>query len=186
MNPDRITDADRLAVRQMQIIVSALILGVVTFAIIAFLTGGLLQSPQPATQPGPGSILLTLRMACGLLIVVGACAPFAVRAVQVRMLAQAVNGDASEGAVDRGQTEANAAETMQMFGSGLIICAALAEGPALFGGVILMLSGEPLDLLLIAVPLTILILQLPTAGRIAALRERAWLRRERNERGWPR
>jgi hypothetical protein len=55
---------------------------------------------------------------------------------------------------------------MQAFNTSTIIGAALAEGAALFGGVILLLSGQPVDLLLVAVPLLVLLSRFPTAGRL--------------------
>ena len=39
------------------------------------------------------------------------------------------------------------------------------EGPALFGGVILLLCGDRRDLILIAIPLLVLIWRFPAAGR---------------------
>lgn len=155
---EQMSHAERRALRPLQMIVAALIVGVITFTIVALAVGGMQsgpgQAPAPA-QAGSLSMANTLRLVCAALIA-GTLMVFPiVRRGQIGVLSRQTSGGDAD---DR-------ARLMQAFTATTIIGGALAEGPALFGAVILLLTGELQDLILIAVPLLVLLFRFPTAGR---------------------
>lgn len=155
---EQMSEPERRALRPLQMIVAALIVGVITFTIVALALGGMQsgpgQAPAPA-QTGSLSMANTLRLVCAALIA-GTLMVFPiVRRGQIGVLSRQASGGDAE---DR-------AQIMQAFTATTIIGGALAEGPALFAAVILLLTGNPVDLILVAVPLLVLLSRFPTAGR---------------------
>jgi len=145
--------------RALQIIVGAMIVGIVVFAVIGMALGGVAQgqgtAPPAAGQTGGLSFENLLRL-IWLLMVVGLIAAGAVlRRTQVN---QAVRVSAADEAIGR-------EDLLRLFTTMTIISAAMAEGAALFGCVMLLLGGAPVDLVFIAAPLLVMLWLFPTPGR---------------------
>jgi len=160
------------AIRTIQIIVGAMILGIVVFAIVGLALGGVAQG-QSVAPPGGGQAgglsqpnllrLIWLVMVAGML-------PAGVLLRRMQS-GQAVRSVADAEAIDR---EALLPVYMTM----TIISAAMAEGAALFGCVMLLLSGSPMDLIFIALPLLVMLWLFPTPGKWRGFVER--VERERS------
>ena len=155
--------------RTQQIVFGALIVGLVTFTIVALVVG-----PQMNRSGNTGlpQMLNILRLACGALIF-GTVAVFpVVKSAHLKNLVNASRAGHHDGDVEDADAFFPAFATINIIGG------ALAEGPALFAAVILLLSANPLDLLLVVVPLAVLVWRFPTRGRwesfvLAIDRERA-------------
>ena len=149
------------ALRTLQIIIAALFFGSLIFGVIAFLLGPVGQQPPPATPASGQAAAGGMPMPAMLRLVWGALAAGellmfpVVRRANLKLLVE-------EPAADE---QADREALMQSFRQLSIIAGALADGAALFGGVILLLTGNPMDLLLVALPLLALAIMFPTAGK---------------------
>ena len=148
-----VTESARQTLRTQQIIFGGLMCGLVAFTVVALVVGPRMSRPPTATPP-PVDIL---RLACGILILATLAVFPLVKRAHLNTLAKVMSWKKDE---DDGRKGLLAA-----FGTINIIGGALAEGPALFAMVILLLSANPLDLLLVAVPLAVLVWRFPTRGR---------------------
>ncbi len=128
----------------LQIIGFALPLGVVVFAVVAAVLGPVGQ------QPADPAMLNMLRLACVALIVGTVPIALVLRRAMISQLAQ---------------READDMQIMNAFTNATILAIALAEGPALFGAVVLLLSGTPSDIVLVALPLIGMLWHMPTRSR---------------------
>jgi F0F1-type ATP synthase membrane subunit c/vacuolar-type H+-ATPase subunit K len=133
--------ARRLTV--LRIIAVALISGVVMFTVVALLVG-----PVGTVA---NATLNTLRLICGGLVVLGLAASFGVRSAMTTQGAR--------------KAAASNPELLQGFASSTLVSLALAEAPAIFGAVIVLLGGHAIDALLILVPLTLMMWAFPTVDR---------------------
>jgi hypothetical protein len=75
-----------------------------------------------------------------------------------------------------GRAETLSASIFNIFGTWTIIALAIPESLALLGGVTLMLSGQPLDALLVALPVAVMLALFPTRGRWEAFERSAQAR----------
>lgn len=147
--------------RVLQMIAGALIMGVAAFAAIAVVVGGG-QNAQPpgSSAAGGGSMIQTLRLVAGAVMmggIIGAVAFMAFNRKSAAQLRQYAGATAHE---DELQS--------QLFGRffvGAIISMALLEGPALFGAVIVLMGGNAMDLVLVAIPVAAMVATFPTTGK---------------------
>jgi hypothetical protein len=133
--------------RVLLIIHAALMMGVVIFALIV------LMMQRPPTLAG--NQLLMMRIACGATLAMAVVVATVVRRAIVQRLASR----------DRmpGETE-----LLQAFAGYSIMKAAFAEGAALFGTVIFMMSSDNRDLILIVASLIVLASMIPSPNKWAS------------------
>jgi hypothetical protein len=161
------------ALRTLQLTIAALFFGSLVFGVIAFFLGPVGQQPPPAPPASGQAAAGGMPMPALLRLVWGALAagellmfPI-VRRANLKLLVE-------EPATDE---QADRESLIQSFRQLSIIAGALAEGLALFGGVILLLTGNPMDALLVALPLLALAVMFPTAAK-----QQAFVQRIHNER----
>lgn len=143
----------------LHVIGVSLISAVVMFALIAWM-----EAPAGAT---PGSTLMILRFAWGGLAVSELPMMFILR--------QAMFGRAvllRRNAPRTGSTSAIDDAVFMIFRGWSVIALAIPESLALFGCVILLLSGEPLDGLLVVAPVLAMLAVFPTVNRWEAFNRR--------------
>lgn len=142
--------------RILQIIIAALIAGVAIFAIIVL---AMKQPPSSTFDP-------VLRVALVIITAVMTISAVAIPAIIRRAASRSDGADISED---------------QLFGRFFVLTimrAAMLEGAALFGIVIFLLSADPIDLAIAAVPLILMILlAYPSRGRWESLLDNVRYRR---------
>ena len=131
---------------KLRVVVAALGIGVVAFAVVAVIVG-------PLALPEDGGLPEhALAVVCALLMVTEAVAYFLVRR---HVMAK----------IPAGTDTRSVLEALKTFSLICLMGCAMAEGIALFGGVVVMLEGLGLNVLLVAVPFAALLVQVPTNGR---------------------
>ncbi len=136
----------------LQVIGVALISGVVMFALIAWM-----EAPAGST---PGNVIMILRYAWGVLAVSELPMMFILR--------QAMHGRAAllrRHAPKDGEHSTIDAAVFAIFRGWSIIALAIPESLALFGCVIMLLSGQPLDGWLVVAPVVAMLAVFPTSSR---------------------
>ena len=174
------TDSEPLApfVRICQVIVGALVMGVVTFLVMVVLIiprfdGGAPVQPQPAgaADIGPATalpIITYMALAMGAAVL---GLSFVIPQVAV---SQARRQIAKGTAPKPGKTaEEDATSLLPIYQTQLIIGAALLEGGAFFATIAYMLERKPLALAAAGVLLAVLLTRFPTVDRV-----RGWLDRQ--------
>lgn len=159
-------------VRIAQILVFALLAGVIGLATVAVLIGptsGPAVAPPagaPAGPAGPFGGLDPLVMVMGLLMV---------GQVPVLTFLGVALARQAAGIASRHADEPEARERLLagLWLNATILRAALAEGVGLFGGVILLLNGDRLALIGIGFALIVLVALIPTRGRLESWIQRA-------------
>lgn len=165
------TPAQQQTVRVAQILVFALLVGVIGLAVVAHLIGPL-NSPPPApvgaaaAPPGPFGGLDPLIMVMAMLMI----GQIPVLGFLGFGLARQAAGMASRLA---DEPEARDRALAGLWLNGTILRAALAEGVGLFGGVILLLTGDRLAFIGIGFAVLVLIALIPTRGRLESWIQRA-------------
>jgi hypothetical protein len=142
-------------------IAGALIMGVAIFAAIAVVVGGG-QNAQPpgGSSAGGGSMIQTLRLVAGAVMmggIIGAVAFTAFNRKSAAQLRQTAGANTTE--------EELQSQLFARFFISAIISMALLEGPALFGAVIVLMGGNAMDLILVAIPVTAMVAMFPTTGK---------------------
>jgi len=130
----------------LRIIVAALTVGVVVFTAVAIVVGPMGFEREPGL---PGH---TLALACAALMVMEAIAYPIIRGRIVAGISSQVDGPSEM-------------TTLKAFSAVCVIGCAMAEGIALFGGMVVMIDGLGLNILLVAIPFAALIVQFPTTPR---------------------
>jgi hypothetical protein len=155
-------------VRINQILVTALLFGVVSFAAVAVALGPLQPAPAPvAGAPiGPFGGYDPLLLAMGALIV---------GQFPVLLFLGIAMGKQAAGMARRLAAEPETRDTAlaRLWMNGTILRAALAEGAGLFGAVILLLHGERLALVGVGFAVLVLVAIMPTRGRLENWIQRA-------------
>lgn len=163
-------------VRTSQIIVAALVMGVVTFAVVVvfFISRG------PAAK---GNLLTLLAIVfAGAALVLGFVIPQLITAANRRRIAAGTwQSSPNQGHVP----DSDAGRLAMSYPAKLIVGAALFEGGSFFALVAYMLEGQPLSLGVAAVLLLCLLAHFPTLGRVEAWIEEQ-LRRVEDERRFSR
>lgn len=156
----------------LHLIGACLITGVVVFAGVA-LTIGPIGSPAAAggttTAPvaGPLSMPMLMRLIWGVLALTQIplaffiVLPFTKRAAAIR------RSDSSLANSGRSRSADNAVHvpTFNAFSTASLISLALLESLALLGAITLLMSGNPIDLLLVGVPVLLMLAVFPTTDR---------------------
>ena len=143
---DASEDVIQKQLNTLRIIVAALTIGVVGVTAVAILIGPM---DFERDQGLPDHVLA---MACAALMVMEAIAYPIIRGrIVAGILSQA-----------DGPSEMMA---LKAFAAVCVIGCAMAEGIALFGGVVVMMDGLGLNILLVAIPFAALIVQFPTTRR---------------------
>lgn len=150
--PDLSPEAQR-QVRTMQTILSSLLMGVITFAGVIYFVRA-----SPTSPPTPGFEQMLLLMLFG---VAGGCAigSFVLRGIFMNNLREQVKAGAAD-------IEVINKAVMPM----VLIGGALAEGPALYGVIVYMLTDNVLSLIVPAAGLLAIAAQIPTVATV-----RRWL-----------
>lgn len=163
-------------VRTSQIIVSALAMGVVTFAVVVvfFVSGG------PAAK---GNLLTLLAIVfAGAALVLGFVIPQFVTAANRRKIAAGTwPSSPNQGPVPDSDT----GKLALTYPAKMIVAAALFEGGCFFALTVYMIERQPLSLVAAAVLLLCLLAHFPTLGRVEAWIEEQ-LRRVEDERRFSR
>lgn len=163
-------------VRTSQIIVAALVMGVVTFAavVVFFISRG------PAAK---GSLLTLLAIVfAGATLVLGFVIPQLITAANRRKIAAGTwTSSPNQGLVPDSDT----GKLALTYPAKMMVGAALFEGGCFFALVAYMLEGQPLSLGVAAVLLLCLLAHFPTLGRVEAWIEEQ-LRRVEDERRFSR
>jgi NhaP-type Na+/H+ or K+/H+ antiporter len=133
-------------VKTLQIIIAAMVVGVLALTVVGLAIGPVMDESQVDSIKG---VLLGV---CGALIVMGAVVGRVVRSVTMRALSRQEEDDFERRAVT-------------VYTTMTIVSAAAAEGPAVLGGVAVLLLGPGISILFVAVPLALLVVQFPTLGR---------------------
>lgn len=154
------TEQRAAMLRTMQILIGALIIGVISFGCVVaalVLTG---NGPLPASQ-GSGAARGGLPLASMLLLVMGVLtvvsngAGFWIRRQTVASLRR--SSDAGE--------ELNEGDLLARFQTTMVVRGAMAEGPALFGVVIVLISGAWLGFAGTGFGLLVLLAIFPTRAK---------------------
>jgi len=163
-------------VRTSQIIVAALAMGVVTFAVVVVF----FVSRGPALK---GNLLTLLAISfAGVALVLGLVIPQLITAANRRRIA----AGAWQSSPNQGpMPDSDAGRLAMSYPAKLIAGAALFEGGCFFALVAYMLEGQPLSLGVAAVLLLCLLAHFPTLGRVEAWIEEQ-LRRVEDERRFSR
>lgn len=156
-------------VRNAQVIMLALLLGVVAFAAVAFFIGPTTPPPPPPPTPppvgggapaaGPFGNIDPLLLVLGALII----GQLPVHAV----MGMAINKQASQIAARMSNDVAGRDTTLtRLWFNSIIMRAALAEGAGLLAGVILLLKAEPIALAGVGFAVVVMLLLIPTRGKL--------------------
>lgn len=138
--------------RRLQILVAALIAGVVTFAAVAIVVAPV----------GNAANLMPIRVAGFAMMGASIVAALFMRRAMLAGSTPAGNPYATH---DPGDHEEDA-ELVRRYVTATIVGCALLEGAALFGAVIYLISADPMSLLIVGLPLlTMAIAFFPTDGR---------------------
>lgn len=163
MNLDLDDSAIQPRLRVLQMIAGALIMGVVVFAMVAIATGnrGGGGAGGSGGAPGPASAsAATLRYVAAAVLFSGITVAFIMNAVMRKSVA---------GPPDFQQTGEREPLSIHLvfnrFFTMTIISLALLEGPALFGAVIVLLTGDMPDLAFVAVPVVGMLALYPTQNK---------------------
>jgi hypothetical protein len=157
-------DLDR-RLQPLRLVVAAMAVGIVTLAVVAsVLAAGGSVSLKPELA-GP------LGLALGVFVVVAAVAYTLVRNRMIAGLRQIYE--------EQSTPDDTATELAPRYAAITIIGAALAEGPSLLGGIVVMLTGQWTALVVPGVGLVVLALLLPTRDRFASFVTQA------TGRSWP-
>jgi len=140
-----------LSLKSLQIIVLAMMAGVLVFAVIAVAIGS--RNPP---QPELARLLMPILVLVG---VVELPAYFVVRRASVASLRRSLEVDPPADDSD--------ARVMTTFATLTIIGSAMAEGFGLFGSVIFLLTSEWPVLAAPAIALVVLVLRIPTGGKLS-------------------
>lgn len=163
-------NAPAAQVRTAQIIVLALLAGVVALAAVAMVVGPV--SPPPtapaagAPPAGPFGGIDPLLLVLGALIVGQVPALVFLGAGVSRQAAQTAARLAAD-------PESRDRALAALWFNSVIVRAALAEGAGLFGGVVLLLKGDPLALAGVGFAVAVLLALVPTRGRLEHFVRRA-------------
>lgn len=165
-------------VRTAQIILFALIAGMVMFAGVAHFVG----PTTPPPPPPPPLPVGTVPPAAGpfgdidpLLLVLGAM--IIGQLPVLAMMGMAINKQASQIAARmNADSDARDLALSRLWFNSIIMRAALAEGAGLLAGVILLLKGETIALAGVAFAVVVMLLLIPTRGKLEN-----WLQRVTNE-----
>ena len=150
---DQVEETIRKHLGRLSIVVGAMGMGVLVFGVVAVMVGPL---ALPEDQGLPEH---TLAIVCAVLMVVEGIVYIMVRGQIQRKVPARTDA-------------AGALEALKAFTSVSVIGWAMAEGIALFGGVVVMLEGVGVNILLVAIPFAALLIQLPTWGRWESFLER--------------
>lgn len=137
----------------LRLVVGAMAVGVLGLAVVAAVFGPL-ELQQGAAPPTK-----LLAIICVALMAAEAVAYVAVRGMIISRVR--VEGDAPQ-----------LVGALRAFMSLSIIGAAMAEGVALFGAIVVLLGGVGLNILLVAVPFAVLLTQFPSQARWESFLER--------------
>ncbi|HZW09875.1 MAG TPA: hypothetical protein VFF69_08220 [Phycisphaerales bacterium] len=150
--------------RTIQVLVWALMAGLVVFAATAVVVGpgGPMAPAQPSSEPVRAGPLLPV---LGALMAGCAGAFFAFGAAAKKQARKAWEARADE--------EDGRAKIIAVLSTSSILRAALVEGPGLFACVVVLLSGEPLPLAGAAIAVGLMATLLPVRSRLAQLEEAA-------------
>ena len=144
-------------VRTMQIILAALVMGVLLFLVVAVALRAGGQVPAP-----PNDVLLPIALGfAALAAVVSVIVPRQIVAGGRRMIAR--------GSSPAGTPTPAAGDTERLCGlyqTQLIVSAALLEGPAFFLLIVYLLQGDVLALAMVGVLLAAMAAKFPTRGRV--------------------
>ncbi len=149
------------SLRVLQILVAALALGLLSFS--AVVVGMVATGNAPTSSGAPGARAVgsastnQLLLVMGLLSLVCAVAGFIMRGVMIAGFRRQLGPVA---------TSSDPTSLLPQFQTVTILRAALAEGPALLGTVIVMISGNWLGFLGSAFGLCMLAVVFPTRGRL--------------------
>jgi hypothetical protein len=169
-------------VRTLQVIVGAMIMGCVVFAVVAVVVGTM--AGKPADRPLLTYVAVAL---AAILIVTRSVVLKAIAALGRRQILQHKTGTASGGASENSTTseelDFETAQLMQSRTSQTITGAAMLEGAAFFSLVTYIVEHSPISLAVVLVLLAFLVVRFPTESRTTA-----WLedqqRRLQEERSW--
>ena len=169
-SPDEILPQQRL--RVMQIIATALLLGVVIFlAIVLFLV--LVQNNGAGMAPA-GNVPMLSIVAVVLLIVQAPLALLFPAFLTRNALRQIASGAwRSPAGTDSANFGTDASKLLAARQTMMIIGLALLEGAALFGCIAYLLEAQPYTLAVVLVALLLMLVNFPTAERV-----RTWLERQ--------
>lgn len=153
-------------VRTAQLIVAALLVGVIAFAAAALVIGPL-QPPPPPPPPTPGAAPMTgpfgtldPLVVVLMALILGQFPVLIFLGVALAKQAAAMAGRLASEPDTRDQALA------RLWLNAAILRAALAEGAGLFGAVILMVSGDRLGLIGVGFAVIVLMAIMPSRGRL--------------------
>ncbi len=159
------------AVRIPQILVGALLAGVIGLTVAALLMGPV--NPPPPTTPGavaapagPFGGIDPLLLALGALMV-AQVPTFVVFGATFARRAASMAANLSD------EPESRERALSALWVNSIIVRAAFAEGTGLFAGIVLLLSGERLALVGVGFSVVVLLGLLPTRGRLENFIQRA-------------
>ncbi|MBX3404622.1 MAG: hypothetical protein KF699_14520 [Phycisphaeraceae bacterium] len=165
-------------VRTTQIIVFALIAGMMLFAGVAYFVGPTTTPPPPPPPPLPAGAVAPAAGPFGnfdpLLLLLGAMiiGQLPVHAV----MGMAINKQASQIAARMsGDPASRDLALSRLWFNSIILRAALAEGAGLLAGVILLLNGEMIALAGVAFAAVVMLMLIPSRGKLEN-----WLQRVTN------
>jgi hypothetical protein len=159
---------DRLgqAVRMLQLITVAMVMGVVTFLMVAMVLRATGTAAMPKEGAQPVVTFVAVIMAVVMLVAQSIVPGLMVKAGRQK-LAQARPGPGDDGADAMSKPNGEAQELIRIFASMTIVGIAMIEAPALLAVVAFMIEGKQLALLLAVGLVIILGYRIPTKIRAA-------------------
>ena len=155
----------------LHLIGACLITGVIVFAGVALTMGpigGTAAAPATTTPGGgPLSMPMLMRLIWGVLALTQIPLAFFIRQPMINRAAGVRRSDSS--LANAGRSGAGDDDmhmpTFNTFGTASLISLALLESLALLGAIIVLMSGDTIDLLLVGVPVLLMLAVFPTIGR---------------------